>query len=126
MNDGESQDSARDRRRFPRVRLNLLVQFRVDSYDQFLKEYALDLSAGGMFVRTDEPRPEGAMIYFQFMVRGGQSIIQGLGKVVHVSPAGGQRPAGMGIEFVSLEDESQAVIEEIISQRIAGGDEIHD
>ena len=106
-----------DRRRFPRVRLNMLVQFRVDSYEDFLKEYATDLGVGGMFVHTDTPREHGSMIYFQFMIRGGRSIIQGLGRVVHVNPSGGQHPSGMGIEFVSLDDDTQAVIQEIIDHR---------
>ena len=122
--DPEAEGS--ERRRFPRVRLNMLVQFRVDSYDEFLKHYATDLSTGGMFVRTDEPREMGAMVYFQFMVRGGESIIQGLGRVVHVNPPGGERPAGMGIEFVSLEEESASVVDSIVSSRIAQGEELLD
>ena len=109
-----------DRRRFPRVALTLLVQFRVDSYEDFLREYATDLSSGGMFIRTNTPRKEGDEIYFQFAVSGGGSIICGLGKVMHVNPVGGPQPPGMGIEFISLDEKSREVIDEIIQRRLRG------
>ena len=55
-----------NRRRHERVPLTLLVQYRFNSFEDFLAEYSADISAGGMFIRTDDPREEGAMIYLQF------------------------------------------------------------
>jgi type IV pilus assembly protein PilZ len=106
-----------ERRRHRRVKLNLLVQFRLKNYEQFLAEYARDLSKGGMFVRTDDPKPEGSLLYFQFTTRDDGSLIEGLGRVVRVVE--GTEP-GMGIEFVNVEEPSQAVIEEIIGKRAGG------
>lgn len=108
-----------EKRRSARAELRILVQFRFNTFEDFLAEYSVDVSVGGIFLRTDNPRPEGAMIYLQFALRDGQKLIEGLGKVVRVNPPGGPRPAGMGVEFVNLDAESQALIEEIVAARLA-------
>ena len=105
-----------NRRRFPRVALNLLVQYRVDSFDDFLAEYAVNLSLGGLFIDTDEPRPQGTLVYLQFSLRNGTRLIEGLGRVVRVNPPGSPNP-GMGIEFTSLDEESQALIRSVVERR---------
>ena len=111
--------SAAEKRRAPRADLHILVQFRCTSFDEFLAEYATDISTGGMFLRTDQPRPEGQMIYLQFALRDGSKLIEGLGKVVRVNPPGGDRPAGMGVEFVNVDEDSRALIEDIVAQKLA-------
>lgn len=110
----------KNRRRHPRTPLSLLVQVRFDSFEEFLAEYSLDISPGGMFVKTQEPRPKGSMIYLQFSLRDGSKLIEGLGRVVHVNPEGDRsRTPGMGIEFVNFDPESMALIEEICSFKAA-------
>src|SRR4051812_6245198 len=89
-----------EKRKAPRAELHILVQFRFATFEDFLAEYSIDISVSGMFLRTDPPRPEGSMIYLQFALRDGSKLIEGLGKVVRVNPAGGDKPAGMGVEFV--------------------------
>lgn len=107
-----------ERRRHPRVTLNLLVQFRLQSYEQFLTDYASDLSVGGMFLRTNDPKPEGSMLYFQFTTKEGGSLIEGLGRVVRVTKDD-SGATGMGIEFVNVEEPSMARIREIVDKRVA-------
>jgi len=107
-----------DKRRAPRAALHILVQFRFTSFEEFLAEYSTDISVGGMFLRTDAPRPEGSMIYLQFALRDGSKLIEGLGKVVRVNPPGGPAPAGMGVEFVNLDADSRDLIEEIVAQKL--------
>ena len=104
------------RRVYPRVPLSMLVQFRLDDYDEFMREYAVNISEGGMFVRTNEPREEGAMLYLQFRLKDGDVLIEGLGKVVHQNPPGHPNP-GMGVEFVNLEDASKRLIKSIVRER---------
>lgn len=109
-----------ERRRHERVPLSLLVQYRLNSFEDFLAEYSADISVGGMFIRTDEPREEGAMIYLQFWLNDGSKLIEGLGKVVRVNPPGNpEKPAGMGVEFVNFDDDSMAFITEIVGARRA-------
>lgn len=105
-----------ERRVSRRVPLKMLVQFRLENMDAFLKEHAVNISAGGIFIRSTNPHPEGSMIYLQFCLTDGGKLIEGLGKVVHVNSAESAAP-GMGVEFVNLDEESQATIDEIIHQR---------
>lgn len=114
----QSDDSGAEKRKHARTPLNVLVQFRFDSFDEFLAEYSLNISPGGIFIRTDEPREEGSVIYLQFALKDGSKLIEGMGRVVRVNPPGDpKRPAGMGIEFSNFDDESMVLIGEICAQR---------
>lgn len=119
----DSDGPGADKRRHPRTPLNVLVQFRFDTFDEFLAEYSVNISPSGIFVKTDEPREEGAVIYLQFALKDGSKLIEGMGRVVRVNPPSAankgdpKRPAGMGIEFMNFDDESMALIAEICAQR---------
>lgn len=116
----DAEPSGADRRKHPRASLQLLIQYRFESFDQFLAEYSTDLSVGGLFIKTDSPREEGSFVYLQFALNDGSRLIEGMGKVVRVNPPGDPaRTAGMGIEFVNFDDESMALIEEIVAHRLS-------
>ncbi|MCC7386942.1 MAG: TIGR02266 family protein [Deltaproteobacteria bacterium] len=121
MTSSPKKGGGRERRKYPRVPLNLLIQFRFDSFEEFMVEYAENISEGGMMVRADDPHPEGSMIYLQFALKDGTRLIEGLGKVVHVNPKGSAHP-GMGIEFVSFDDESRELIKAIVDERVKKGE----
>jgi type IV pilus assembly protein PilZ len=117
---GNSTDNT-DRRRYPRVPLSLLIQYRFDTLEDFLSEYSTDISMGGMFIRTEQPRDEGTLVYLQFYLRDGAKLIEGLGRVVRVNPvdfAGGEGIAGMGIEFVNFDEESMELISQIVERNL--------
>ena len=97
----------------------MLVQLRLKDYEQFLSDHAHDVSESGMFIRTKEPKPAGTMLYFQFTTRDRGSVIEGLGRVVRVVDADGDQPAGMGVEFVNVEEPSASRIRDIIASRSA-------
>jgi uncharacterized protein (TIGR02266 family) len=118
---GMTSDS--DRRAHDRIPLRMLVQFKLRDREQFLHDYADNISSGGMFVRTTDAHPVGSMVYLQFFVEGGEKLIEGLGRVVHVNPQEHAVP-GMGIEFVNLDDASQEVIDQIVSERVKELDEV--
>lgn len=115
---GQPKKKGSERRKYARVDLNLLIQYRFDSLDEFLVEYASNISEGGIFLRTDAPRNMGSMVYLQFALRDGTTLIEGLGKVVHVNPAGSAEP-GLGIEFVSLDEDSKEMIRAIVNERLS-------
>ncbi len=94
------------------------MQYRCDSLEDFLSEYSADISLGGMFIRTEDPRPVGSMIYLQFALKDGSTLIEGLGRVVHVNAPGEGRTPGMGVEFLNFDDESKAFIEELVASRL--------
>ncbi|MGC4120320.1 MAG: PilZ domain-containing protein [Myxococcales bacterium] len=108
--DEASQD---ERRRHPRAPLQLLIQYRFDTFDEFMAEYSVDISCGGMFIKTRQPIEEGSFVYLQFSLKDGSRLIEGLGKVVRVNPADDPKQVpGMGVEFVNFDAESMALIEE--------------
>lgn len=112
--------SSGNKRRYVRTPLSLLVQYRFNTFDDFLAEYSKDISPGGMFIRTNEPREEGSMIYLQFSLKDGSKLIEGLGRVVRVNrPDDPDRTPGMGIEFVNFDEESMALIQEICDSKAA-------
>lgn len=109
-----------EKRRFPRTPLSLLVQYRFNTFEDFLAEYSVNVSVGGIFIKTDQPKEEGSIIYLQFSLKDGSRLIEGMGRVVRVNPPGvAGRVPGMGIEFLNFDDESMALIEEIITSRSA-------
>lgn len=118
----EGDGDGDDRRKHPRTPLSMLVQFRFNSFEEFLAEYAVNISPGGMFIRTDRPNDEGSTIFLQFALKDGSPLIEGMGKVVRVNPPGVEgRVAGMGIEFESFDEESMALIHDICAARSAQG-----
>lgn len=98
----------------------MLVQFRLETMEDFLAQYAGNISVGGMFIRSTQPHESGSLVYLQFRLTSGEKLIEGLGRVVHVNPPEHEEP-GMGVEFVNLDPESVALIERIVQDRI--GDE---
>jgi uncharacterized protein (TIGR02266 family) len=113
-------DRGHERRRHARTPLSLLVQFRFNTFEDFLAEYSVNLSPGGIFLRTDEPRALGSIVYLQFSLKDGSRLIEGMGRVVRVNPPGeAARTAGMGVEFLNFDEESMALIDEICAARQA-------
>lgn len=114
----DDTQSPDDRRQHERVPLSILVQYRFDTFENFLAEYSVNISAGGMFIKTAKPHEEGSMIYLQFYLQGGEKLIEGLGRVVRVNPPEKYgKDAGMGVEFVNFDDESSELINEIVASR---------
>ena len=109
-------DPGDERRRYPRSTLSILVQYRFNTFEDFLAEYSLNISLGGIFIRTEDPRAEGSIVYLQFSLQDGSRLIEGMGKVVRVNPPG-HRDTGMGVEFMSFDEESMALINDICAAR---------
>ena len=109
-----------ERRRAPRAALDILIQYRFASYDDLLADRSLDISAGGVFICTEAPKAEGELVYLQFRLTESAPLIEGLGRVVRVNPPGVPgRVAGMGIEFVNLDDASRRIIAAVVAHRLA-------
>lgn len=104
---------AREHRKHPRVPLELLVQVTSDSIAQFRAVHAKNLSVGGMYIETQAPRAVGASVFFQFTVKDGGTLIEGLGRVVHSTKT------GMGVEFVSVLEPSASIIRKLVADRTA-------
>lgn len=116
----DEENRSDERRRHARASLSLQVQFRFNKFEDFVAEYANDISAGGMFIATSEPREPGTFVYLQFALEDGTRLIEGTARVARVVPEGdpsGLAP-GMGVEFVNLDAESIDVIHQIVAARV--------
>jgi uncharacterized protein (TIGR02266 family) len=107
-----------ERRRWPRIAVGLRIQMRMARPDDLFRSYHLrDVSLGGMFVKTDSPRPLGTDVEVRVeFVRGGAFVARG--KVVRVVRArevpDRSQPTGIGIEFTQMTDESRRLLEELL------------
>ncbi len=97
-----------DRRIDERVPVNIEVDYRAS--DTFLFAYITDISAMGIFVRTETPAQKGTFLNLRFRVAGGEPM-ELQGEVIWVNPprpddAEGRNP-GMGVQFRDLSDEQR-------------------
>jgi uncharacterized protein (TIGR02266 family) len=110
--------SDRNARRHQRARVPLLVQYRFSPVGEYLTDYSANLSRGGMFIFTDQPRAVGAILYIQFVTRDGSRIIRGRGRIVRsVEQGEGQdRRIGHAIEFLDFDDDDMRFVEALVQR----------
>jgi len=87
------------------------VNTEFESVDEFVVQYAHNLSRGGVFIRSKASLPIGTELELTLSIIEGDEFhtIKGLGVVVHTNAQNGA--AGMGVEFTDLSDEDRAMVE---------------
>ncbi len=71
-------------------------------------------------MRTDQPRPLGSMVHLRVDLRDGSKVAEGFGRVARVGEdTGGHR--GMAIQFIHLDDQSDGLLEEMVSRELCKG-----
>jgi uncharacterized protein (TIGR02266 family) len=115
MSAGGASDG--ERRRNARTPVTLLVQYRFDTLEDFVAEYATNLSPTGMFLETEEPSPVGSLLHVQFSLKDGSKLIEGVARVARVSLGGDGAAPGMGVELVQFDEASLALIRQICEGR---------
>ena len=105
-----------NRRKSERVDAGFVIQVKCDTYDQFLQEHAINISQGGIFIQTSQSYSVGTLLHFQFTSIDQGELIDGLGRVVHVTEDESGN-FGVGLEFLNLSDESEEVIQQIVTSR---------
>lgn len=104
-----------ERRRDTRVTINQ----DFGSIDDFIAEYATNISVSGCFIRSKHPLPVGTRVNLKFtVITSDIDIIEGTGEVVRVvrHPAS---EAGMGVRFTKLTAETRARLEQVVSNQNA-------
>ena len=116
-----SQDTRKDKR--AKV-VSLNVRYKSATVDEFIDNHSHDVSKGGIFVKTPTPFPPGTLLKFEIRLAGDKSVISGVGRVVwkrEPTQAGADKPAGMGVKFIKIDDASRAVIDRLIAQKSDAG-----
>ncbi len=86
-----------------------------------------NISATGMFIRSRDTQPAGSTLSFELSLGGTDLLIRGEGEVAwaRVFELGVGHPAGMGIRFLDLGQESHRALRSLIAGRndqpFAGG-----
>jgi uncharacterized protein (TIGR02266 family) len=104
----------------PRGPVSLRIKFRSASLDQFIERYAVDVSRGGIFIRTREPLAVGTPLRFDFQLQDGSALLAGDGTIVWIrenDPSRAGVTPGMGVRFDKLSPTSQPVLEKILAEK---------
>ena len=104
-----------ERRRSPRMLVDLEVDYT--SEENYLFAYITDISATGIFIRTTTPEAPGTQLNLRFSSDHAEAI-EVEGEVIWVNPYRPGTPdnlhPGMGIRFVSLDNELRDRLFELI------------
>ena len=103
-----------------RTPVTVKIKFKSASLEQFIERYSVDVSQGGIFVRTPKPLSVGTSINFEFQLQDGSPLLSGSGTVVWIreqdAAKGGGSP-GMGVRFDQLPPPSQKVLTQVLEQK---------
>ena len=105
-----------EKRSSTRKAVGLLVKLAHHGLEEFEHKYATNLSHGGMFIRTREPEPVGRKLRFRVELADGLRVLQGTAVVRWVRGPEDGAP-GMGIEFLSLDSASRALVDRMLRAR---------
>jgi type IV pilus assembly protein PilZ len=105
------------RRAFPRYNANFAVRFA--TVTDFVLEYAANISAGGIFVHTENPPPLKTIVQVEMELPGSGSAVPARGIVVHrVTKEDAKKRGtlpGVGVQFMDADDEFRRRIDAAIA-----------
>jgi c-di-GMP-binding flagellar brake protein YcgR len=107
-----------DKRRHARAQVDLQVSLRFSSVQQFLSAHAGDISESGMFIEgggLGEGFHEIGQVVLLRFDAGRERIVQGKARIVRTDKA------GIGLEFVELDESSRKLVEMIVRIKLAAG-----
>ena len=102
------------------------IKLKYPDVETFIQKYAVNISRGGIFIATKQPKPVGTFVRFEFLLSdaGATSIIRGEGQVQWTKDFDPKNPAkahGMGVKFTRLDADSQGVIDRALRWRAEHG-----
>src|SRR4051794_15026934 len=106
-----------DTRKDKRAPVSLKVRFKSATVDEFIEHYSKDVSRGGIYIKSSQPMQVGTLLKFQFQLKDESALIRGVGRVVWTrveEDATADNPAGMGIKFIKMDNDSRAMVERIV------------
>jgi uncharacterized protein (TIGR02266 family) len=99
---------------------NLRIKFRSATIEQFIERYSVDMSRGGIFIRTREPLPVDTRLRLEFQLQDSTPLLAGEGTVVWIrehDPARENVTPGMGVRFDKVTPETQPTLERILAEK---------
>jgi len=96
------------------------VRLRYPDLETFIEKYAPNVTRGGIFLASREPRPVGDVLRFEVLLRQGGPVLSGEGRVTWVkefNPAEPHRPYGMGVQFLYLDPDARPVLDRLLKKK---------
>ena len=115
MAEMDPQAGASQRRAFPRVPLRAKVRMEFAEQRCFLSEWAVNLSPGGMFVRSEAPMAAGQRFHFDAGLTPKGPRFEGVGEVIWVRSVweGSARPPGFAVRFLEVQQDGIDVMQRL-------------
>lgn len=108
-----------DTRKDKRAPISLKVRFKSATLDEFIEQYSVDISRGGIFIKSKSPMSVGTLLKFEFRLKDESRLIHGVGRVVWKRESeneAGKAP-GMGIKFIKMDPDSRSLVEQMVAKR---------
>ncbi|MBM4778985.1 MAG: PilZ domain-containing protein [Archangiaceae bacterium] len=97
-----------ERRSLDRKPVRFLVQHQTSTDAGYEVDYASDLSAGGMFIRSNVTPTPHATVHVQFAPAKDAPLVSTFARVTHVTPH------GFGTAFIGLDAEGARAISSVL------------
>ena len=98
----EHDQHDKQKRAYERYPVKLSVRFRTAT--EFVQEHAVNLSRGGIFIRSDDPPPVDTAVEVELLLPDGGAPVSSAGIVVHRQMPAVAKVAGVGVQFVDASD----------------------
>jgi len=88
--------------------------------DTFVTRFAPNVTRGGVFISSKQPRAVGDTFRFEIALAGGPTVLSGQGKVTWIrefDPNAPRQPHGMGVQFLALDEEAFPILERLLAAR---------
>ena len=117
--DSDTNSNFIERREHPRAAVKIEIEFK-HTFD-FVSSYMLNISKGGLFIKTDEALPLDTIVFLRFTLPGDTKLIETEGKVVwcNTNKGKGYFPRGMGIKFLRLNSDDAEKIKIFVDEHLA-------
>ncbi len=76
--------------------------------------YTVNVSAGGMYIKTQEPFPAGSKVVISLPLKAGNMHLKGV--VANIQRGIGKQPPGMGIEFREVGDDERKMLSDFVKK----------
>jgi uncharacterized protein (TIGR02266 family) len=97
-------------------RARVKIELDYPDLETFVEKFASNVTRGGVFLQTLEPKPKGAVVRLELLLASGEAALRGEGKVTWVKepdPDAPDKPCGMGISFVRVDRKTSEVLARI-------------
>ena len=106
--DIEEEIASQNRRKEERCDISLKVTYK--SFNRFIIDYTKNVSKGGMFIKTKSSYETGSRLDLLLHVPNLDEPIIIMGRVIHNGFYDEGKDAGIGIEFIDIDEKSREII----------------